>query len=179
MPYTLPSAGQTITAAMWAELASYAVPISAYKAGDTVRVSTATATADPDLVIVLPANRTYDVEITMYVTTETNAAGDFRFGLGWTNTAAVTYGVQGLHISLASGSSGDLEAVGYAPDSTTPVTETAIGASTTRCVVKAWATVVTGGSNVTLSLLWAQVFSNADDTILRAGSSIVARRANV
>jgi hypothetical protein len=179
VPYTLPVAGQTITAALWAELASYAVPITAYKAGDTNRASTITSTADPDLVIVLPANRTYEVEITMYVTSAANAAGDFRFALGWTNTATVTLGGHGIHISVASGSSADLEALGIAADTTTPTSDIGIGASTTRTTVKGWATVVTGGSNVTLSLLWAQASSNANNTTLLTGSSIVARRANV
>jgi hypothetical protein len=167
VPYTLPVAGQTITAALWAELASYAVPITAYKAGDTNRASTITSTADPDLVIVLPANRTYEVEITMYVTSAANAAGDFRLG------------GHGIHISVASGSSADLEALGIAADTTTPTSDIGIGASTTRTTVKGWATVVTGGSNVTLSLLWAQASSNANNTTLLTGSSIVARRANV
>lgn len=178
MPYTPPSAGVTWTAAMVADLASYAVPIRAEKAGDTSRASTAVSAADPDLVIVLPASRTYDVEITMHVTSAANAAGDFRFGLGWTNTATVTLGGHGLHIALASGTSADLEALAYVPDTSTPTGDIGVGASTTRTVVKGWATVVTGGSNVTLSLLWAQAASNVNNTTLLTGSSIVARRSS-
>lgn len=178
MPYTPPSAGQTITAAMWAELASFAVPVQAVKAGDTSRNTTTTATADPDLVIVLPANRTYLVDASLSVISAANAAGDFKCGFEWTNTATLYVLGWGLSAAgLASGSITDLEAVAQTVSST-PTIAIAYGASTTPTAVLRRVRVVTGGSNVTLSMTWAQQTSNGNNTTLQAGSSITARRVD-
>lgn len=178
MPWTPTAAGQTLTAAKLEDLASYAVPVQAEKAGDTSRNTTATVAADPDLVVVLGANRTYDVDAVLIVSSAANAAGDFRVAWGWTNTATVTFTAQGLTAALASGTIGDMETVASAPDGTTPSAEVTVGASTTRTTVVLPVRVVTGGSSVTLSLLWAQQASNANNTTLGAGSKIVARRAS-
>lgn len=178
MAWSDPSAGQTLTAAKIAELASYSVPIRAEKAGDTSRNTLAVTTADPELVIVLPANRTYDIDIALHVSSAANAAGDFQMNWGWTNTATVTQGGQGLVNSLASGSSGSADMISYPPDSATPTGAISYGASTSRCLIEQRVTVVTGGSNVTLSLLWAQQASNANNTTLHAGSKVVARRVD-
>lgn len=169
---------QTLTADLLNEAMSYAVPISAGKGSDTARFSDATATADPDLVIVLPANRIYEGPVVCHVTSEINAGGDFRIGFGWTNTATVYVAGWGLNAAgLASGSIADLEAVAQA-STTSPTTGFAYGASTTRNSVFKWLRVETGSSDVTFSVLWGQQVSNINDTILHAGSSIAMRRMN-
>lgn len=179
MAWTPTSAGQTLTATKVEDLASYGVPIQAVKAGDTARSLDATSTADPDLVIVLPANRTYMVEAILHESSAANAVGDFRTAAGWTNTATVTVAAIGLNAAgLASGSIGDAEAVAQAADSTSPTGDISYGASTTRNTVVRWFRVVTGGSNVTFSLLWGQQTSNASATTLHAGSSLTARRVD-
>jgi hypothetical protein len=176
MPWTDVSAGQTLTAAKLNELASYAVPIQAEKASATSRASTTTPTADPELAIVLPANRTYDIDLVLLVTAG-NAAGDIRIAFGWTNTATVTYTGLGLIKTLASGSTGDAEMFAIGPDATTSTTAVGYGASTTTTSVVAFARVVTGGSNVTLSLLWSQDTSSGTNSTVEAGSKMIARRA--
>lgn len=176
MPWTPTAAGQTLTAAKVEDLASYAVPVQAAKAGDTSRNTTATAAADPDLVLVLPANRTYVVEAVLHVSSAANAAGDFRVSYSWTNTATVYVSGHALVNTLASGTTGDLEAVAQAADSTSPSADVNYGASTSRNTVTVWARVTTGGSNVTLTLQWAQQTSNANNTTLHAGSQLTAHR---
>jgi hypothetical protein len=178
MAWSDPSAGTTLTAAKVAELASYAVNIQAEKASPTSRNTTTSPAADPELVIVLPANRTYDVTAELIVTAG-NAAGDIRVAFGWTNTATVTYTGLGPVKTLASGSTGDGEFFAIGPDNTTTTTAVGYGASTTATAVWIRARVVTGGSNVTLSLLWAQDTSSGTDSTVAAGSKMVARRANV
>jgi hypothetical protein len=178
MAWTDPSAGQTLTAAKVAELASYGVPIQAEKASATSRNTTTSPTADPELVIVLPANRTYDVRVALLVTAG-NAAGDIRIAFGWTNTATVTYTGLGPVKTLASGTTGDGEFFSIGPDNTSTSTAVGYGASSTVTTVWADARVVTGGSNVTLSLLWSQDTSSATNSTLEAGSKMIARRANV
>jgi hypothetical protein len=180
MTWTDPSAGQTLTAAKLAELATYSVRIEASKASDSPALtSDATLNADPDLVIVLPANRTYDVDGWMIHSSAANAAGDIQFGWSWTNTATVTMYGLGPHNSMASGSQSDLESIARAADTASPTAGTPYGASTTSTNTHLRARVVTDASAVTLTLNWAQATSNASGTTLHAGSYISARRANV
>lgn len=173
------SAGQIATATKFNELATYGVPIEASKASGTARTSTATPAADPDLVIVLPANRTYDVEYWWIVSSAANAAGDFQAQWAWTNTATLTVVGLGPHNSLASGTQSDLESIARLADSATTTTATPYGASTTPADIYGSVRVVTGASAVTLTVEWAQQASNANATTLNAGSYIKARRANV
>lgn len=180
MAWSDPSAGTTLTAAKVAELATYAVPIEASKASDSAALaSDATLNADPDLVIVLPASRTYDVDGWMIHSSAANAAGDIQFGWSWTNTATVTMYGLGPHNSMASGSQSDVESIARAADTTSPTAGTPYGASTTPTNSHIRARVVTGASPVTLTLNWAQATSNVSGTTLHAGSYISARRVNV
>lgn len=179
MAWTPTAAGQTLTAAKVEDLASYGVPIQVAKAGDTSRNSTITVSADPDLVVVLPANRTYMVEAALIVSSAANAAGDFRTCVSWTNTATVYVVGVGLSAAgLASGTITDLEGVAQTADSTSPTAEISYGASTTPTTVVRWFRVVTGGSAVTLSLQWAQQSSSVSNTTVSAGSSLTARRVD-
>jgi hypothetical protein len=177
MAWSNPSAGTTLTAAKVAELASYAVPISAVKAGSTSRANTTSPTADPELVIVLPADQIYDVDVVLLATAG-NAAGDIRVALGWTNTATVTITGIGPIKTLASGTTGDAEFFSAGPDATTPSTAIGYGASTTVTTLWLKARVVTGGSAVTLSLLWSQDTTSGTNSVVEAGSKMVARRSD-
>lgn len=178
MAWTPTAAGQTLTSAKVEDLASYGVPVQASKAADTSRNTTTTATADPDLVIVLQANRTYLVDASLSVTSAANAAGDFKCGFEWTNTATVYVLGFGLSAAgLASGTITDLEGVAQTT-STSPTGGISYGASTSPTSLLRRIRVVTGGSNVTLSLQWAQQTSNANNTTLQAGSSLTAKRVD-
>lgn len=178
MPWVPTSAGQTLTAAKFEDLASYAVPITAVKASDTSVNTDGTVNSDPELVIVLPANRTYDIEVVIHATSAANAAGDLRVAYAWTNTATVTRGGDGLALALASGTSADLNAPALAADTTSPTSDLTYGVSTTRTVVREVLTVVTGGTAVTLTLQWAQETSNANNTTVLTGSKMIARRSS-
>jgi hypothetical protein len=173
-----PAAGQTLTAAKLVELATYAVPISAVKTSNTSRFSTTTPTADPELSIVLPANRTYVIEVVQHVTSDANAAGDYRVSYTWTNTATVTDAGIALANTLASGTQGSIEAVAHGADSTSPSSDINYGASTSRNTFVQWLRVVTGGSDVTFSLQWAQQTSSVSNTNLLAGSQMTAQRVD-
>lgn len=175
MAWTDVSAGQIALASKFNELASYAVQIAASKASGTSRTNN-TITADPDLVLVLPASRTYWVEGSLRISSAANAAGDFQYRWAWTNTATVTIYNSGPHNSIASGSQSDLESISYAADSATASSATPFGASTVSNTVKIWAQVVTGGSPVTLTFEWAQSATNANATTLDVDSMITARR---
>lgn len=176
MTWTDLAAGQTWTAAKANESASYATVVSATKASDTARFSTTTCTADPELSIVLLANRTYEFDARLLVSSEINAAGHFRLRLSWTNTATVTWRCAGLINTLASGVSADWNGQGVANDSTSPTSETSFGASTASTAPRVYGEIVTGGSNVTLTVDWAQFSSNVNDTTLLIGSRLSARR---
>lgn len=175
MAWTDVSAGQIMTATKFNELASYAVPITAEKTSGTARINN-TISADPELVVVLPANRTYDIDLLMRISSAANAAGDFQYRWAWTGTADVTVYNMGVHNAIASGSQSDLESISYAVDSSTPSSATPLGASTTTTSSLAKARVVTGGSSVTLTLEWAQSSTNANATTLDTGSTLTARR---
>lgn len=178
MAWTPTSAGQTLTAAILNDLGTYASEIQAEKASDSPALtSDATLNADPDLVIVLPANRTYDVTGWMIHSSAANAAGDIQFSWSWTNTATVTMYGLGPHNGIVSGSQSDLESIARAADSSSPTTASPYGSSTTPINTHLRARVVTGGSAVTLTLNWSQASSNVNGTTLHAGSMISARRA--
>ncbi len=177
MPWTPTAAGQTLTSAKVEELASFAVAIQAEKASTSTRTSTITVSADSELVLVLPANRTYDVTTTLIVSGG-NAAGDIRTSYSWTNTATVIQGGHGLVATLASGTSADAETLGSLLDTTTATSELVYGVSSNANTLVQWLRVTTGGSDVTLTLQWAQGTSSVSATSIHAGSKMVARRAN-
>jgi len=161
--------GQVITA----ERLNRRNPVSVMKPGDTSRASTTTSTADPDIVLVLKANTTYDLRGNLY-TTGGNAAGAFKYAWSWTNTATVYMGATGPHNTLPSGSEEPGEWVFRPADSTSPSTETPYGTSTAGVSVRVNDRIVVGGSDVTLTLIWAQQSSNATATVLKGGSYITA-----
>src|SRR5688572_9592324 len=136
------SAGQIATATVVNDLGTYASPLDAEKTSGTGRTNN-TIPADPDLVLVLPANRTYDIDALFRLSSAANAAGDFQYRWAWTNTAEVTVYNMGVHNAIASGSQSDLESISYAADSSTPTSATPLGASTTATSSLAKCRVVT------------------------------------
>lgn len=148
-------------------------PVQASKPGDTSRASTATSAADPDIVLVLKADTTYDLQGNLYTTGGDNA-GDFKYAWSWTNTATVYMGSVGPHNTITSGSQGDGEWIFRAGDSTSPSTDTPYATSTAGLSVRVLDRIVVGSVDVTLTLLWAQGASNATATVLKAGSWVTA-----
>lgn len=176
MTWTDKLAGSTLTAAILNELASYATEVSATKVADTSRNTNITPSADPELSIVLLANRTYDFDFRPLVSSATNGAGAFRVRLAWTNTATVTWRCAGLVSTLSASVSADWNGQGIASDTVSPTADTSFGASTASTAPRLYGEIVTGGSNVTLTVEWAQLNSNASATSLLIGSKLSAIR---
>jgi hypothetical protein len=170
-----PGALEELTAAKLQALISELRPVSASKAGNTSRASTTSPAADPDLVLTLATGGTYEVTGCLIVLTAANAAGDFVYGWSWTGTMSVVLGGVGPHNSLASGSSVDGEFTYLPADSSSPSTTMPYGSSAAgvNIAVNTRVVVTTGGN---LSLIWAQLGSNANNTTLAADSWITARR---
>lgn len=168
MTITSVAAGQIILADHYNAL----VPITVSKSSNTARTSTTSETADPHLVLPMRVG-TFDVKGVLYVSSAANAAGDFKYAWGWTNSMTVSMGGVGLNNSLASGSSTDAEMVWQATDSASPTATNPYGVSTAgvNIMVEARVVVATAGN---LSLLWAQFSSNANATSLLSGSYITA-----
>lgn len=163
--------------ASYADLLSYAVPLSAMKTSTTSRNSAVVAyTADPHLVLTIPAGRSYDFEYALALTSDANSAGDFLCQLSWTGTATVNHvAVSGLINTIASGSAADLEAAAGTNDSTSPTVPFIVGASTSPSegIIRGRITTTT---LTTLTLDWFQWLSNINNTNLLIGSSAYARR---
>lgn len=163
--------GQKITA----ERLNRRQPVTASKPGNTSVTSDATVNADPDLVLTLKADTTYDLRGLLLVIDATDVAGDFRRGWSWTNTATITMGGAGGANNIASGTAGDGEWLAQAPDSTSPsseITYHAVNALQSGVTVND--RIVVGSSDVTLTLTWAQAVSNGNATTLSAGSFVTA-----
>lgn len=157
-------------------LTGYAVPVQVIKANSTNRASTITPTADPELAITLAASQTHMVRLDIFGTSAANAAGDLRVRFAWTNTATVTWWLSGLSDAIASGTAADLQAIGATADGTSPTADTQFGLSTSVTGQTMFAYVVAGGSPVVLTLEWAQLASNANNSTVLAGSRLSATR---
>lgn len=171
----IPAAGAKLRGSVLNSLITEVRPVPAFKAATTSRNTTASPTADPDLVLALVASAVYDFEFVLGLSSAADAAGDFQSQFSYPADATVTVMSWGLTTALASGSVGDMEAVGRMLDAATPTTAINIGCSTTVTgyLIKGRITTVTAGN---LTLLWAQQASNGNNTNLLGGSYAVARR---
>lgn len=125
---------------------------SAIKAGATSRNTTVTPAADPDLVVAVEANSRYDVTA---VVGWTNGGGGFRVDFTGPSGATMLWVDNDGSVASAIGT-----------DLTFSVT---VGTSLRG-------TLVTSGTAGNLTLRWAQNTSNAADTTLLAGCSLLATR---
>lgn len=157
-------------------ISGYAIPTQVIKPSSTSRNTTITPTADPHLSITLAANQTFEVQVDVLASSAADAAGDLRLRLAWTNTATVHWWLVSLDSTIASGAVASLQARGITADTTSPTTDTQFGLSATSTGQTMYALVITGGSSVALTLEWAQLASNPNNTTLLAGSRIIARR---
>ena len=169
-------AGARITADDILALQGYAVPTEVIKPSSTSRNTTISPTADPALSITLAASQTFEVRVDILGSSAANAAGDLRLRLAWTNTATVTWWLAGLSSTLASGAEADLAANAATADGTSPTADTQLGLATSVTGQTMFAIVATGVSPVVLTLEWAQLASNGNNSTVLAGSRIVARR---
>lgn len=149
----------------------------ARKGSATPRSSTTTHAADPDLTLALPALTTWDFTSLLFVTSAANAAGDLAFQFAYPVGCTVDVGHLAVHDSIASGSTAGVEAAGTPNSTTSPTTAMAAGASTAITNVFVWGRITLGSTAGSLTLMWAQLASNANATTLGIGSNITARRA--
>ena len=151
-------------------------PITAVKNLAGAKNTLIVASADPDLFLNLLTSATYDVLLKLFISSNANLAGDFRWNLGWSGTASVSYSGLSVVGGIASGGSADVIASpGTRLDNASPGLDYVSGASTAGVTLFGHARVVTS-TPVTLTLAWAQRVSNANDTKLLEGSSMTAQR---
>lgn len=175
----IPSAGAKIRSTVLTALITELRPITAEKGGDTTRTSDATRTADPDLVIALPASSTWDFEGNILVSSAANAAGDFQMELTYPANANVTLVGFGLDDTLASGTVDNLRSDARSnQDPTSPTVAIQCGASTTQTSLKISGRITLGATAGNLTVAWGQLTSNVNGTTLQNGSYITARRVS-
>jgi hypothetical protein len=151
-------------------------PVTAAKAAATNRNTLIVNAADPDLSLSLPAGATYNLNGQLFLSSNANAAGDWRGALTWTGTASVSYSMQGLVTGIASGGSADLIASPATRlDTSSPGLDFLAGCSTQGMLVVLHGRIVCTTA-VTLTLAWSQRVSNANNTNLLEGSSLTAYR---
>lgn len=171
MSVALFASGTKLRASRLNDMIRYMTNPTASKAADLPRFSTTSRTADPDLVVAMAANTTYDMEALLLGASEVNAGGDFSGEWQYPSDAILTFAGFGLVDTLASGTSADLQAGAVSQDGTSPAGPFVLGlsTSTTGMLVTATITTVTAGN---LTLAWAQNSSNVNDSILKAGSRV-------
>lgn len=154
-------AGQRLTA----DLARQMIPFFAIKSTTTSRASTTTLSADPDLVVSLPAAGTWMYELWLNYTGGTLGSSDLKVRMNYSGTS--TFDVFGVH-GINTTSTSQFTAAG----GTAAGGGLAVGTSGGN-----FFTVIIGGSLVAtttgdLSLQWAQNTSSATSTNVRQGSQM-------
>ena len=151
--------------------------VTVQKATATSRSSTIARTADPDLVVALPASSSWNFEAVIYHSSAANAAGDLAFEWTWPANATLSAGVHGLANALPSGSQADLEAGPTTRlDATSPSVAQVIGCSVGGGMLYATGRIVLGVTAGNLTFSWAQETSNGNNTTILEGSTLTATR---
>lgn len=140
------------------------------KPNDTTRISTISATNDPDLSMPVDANKSYFCE--WHVLYNSNSTANIR--MQWTMPASATFNglIFGLGVSVSYGTntidaSNPLNSVTFHWQGQAPAVDSGVRLS---------GVLATAGSAGNFTLQWAQDTSTAVNTIVRAGSSIYLRR---
>lgn len=140
----------------------------AVKTSDTSRNTTTTNSDDPHLQVVIPASGTFKFTLQLFVQNSTTATQGFKFTLATTGT--ITSTINDAIFSAFGGGSGG---VSTAYGSTSPLNQgfanAVIDFATYTGVM-----VLTGAQ--TLKVQWAQNSSSANNTTLKAGSSLILQR---
>lgn len=166
MPYTAFLAGQTLTAAKLNAAFDF-LPLIATKTADESLPSSTTFQDDDHLQIAF-AVATYTID--GWLAVEGPTAGDAKFRFAWTGTLTrFDYGISGLALA-ATTAEADLKSIAQIGATTSPSSEITIGTITAN-----WSNIPIYGHMVasaagTLKLQWAQVVSDAANTIVKQGS---------
>ena len=143
-----------------------AINRTVYKTGNESLTSNTTQQNDDHLALAVLAGWVYTLELELLISGATG--GDFAYGFTFPASSALTYGGHGLHNS-ATTNSGNLEAIGYTEDTSSPSAVSNFGVSATPT----WARVAgmfSCGTNGTLQLQWAQFASSGTATVLHKWS---------
>lgn len=176
MSVALFASGTKLRASRLNEMIRYMTRLTASKPLDTPRFSVTVRAADPDLVVPMAANTTYDMEALLLGASEVNGGGNFSGEWQYPSDAIMTFTAHGLVSTLASGTSADLQAGAVSQDGTSPAGPFVVGLSTSTSgiVVTGTITTVSAGN---LTLAWAQATTNVNDSILKAGSRVTLEPA--
>ena len=148
------------------------LPIAVVKPSDTGRISDTTQAPDPDLVIPLLANSTYEVDMVLFYDGGAGGSpneGDIRY------TFTIPSGASGQIATARQDTSGDFVGAG-AYNWTDSVVAQTVGVGTILCIpIKGY--LIIGGTAGNLTFEWAQATSaSGANTHVKAGSYMVARR---
>ena len=149
-------------------------PISAHKDFSTSRSNNITLTADPDLVVTVPANTAWIFRIVIYHASQAAAAGDLSFNISWSSTPEVSASIHGLAAGLASGVTGSLTAGQTTRVNTTsPSVTWSVGCSPSGMIttVEGRVSTINSAAVAVLTLNWAQRVTNANTTSVLNGSN--------
>lgn len=140
------------------------------KASGTSRTSTTTPTADPDLSANVDAGATYFIDTVLFVS---NAGATAGFKVGFNGTATTTgFNVSVLAVNPTDGlvlSAANLTALNS-------FAGMAMGTAVTMVQLRGTITVNAAGS---LAVYWSQNTSNANATVVQAGSNLFLNRATL
>ena len=134
--------------------------VFAYKSGDTTRTNTTTETADPDLVLALAANKTYQISGFLIVSAASTTP-DFKWGLF--NAGGGTWTGKHGHVGMDLGATSGL-AQGRHSVNALGSTISA-GAVTSEAALPIWGLVVTDGTAANLEVRWAQSTLDASNGV--------------
>lgn len=143
------------------------------KTADESVTSSATLQNDNELSIPIPAAGTYEIEVSLLVTSAANAAGDIRVGATFP-AGTMVMAVDGLDNSLASGTAGT--GTRFAATITSGVDPgVALGASTAMTYAHVKFLFVATASG-TFQFQWAQGASNANATTVKTNSYLTMKQ---
>lgn len=142
-----------------------AVGLKAVKGADTGPRVNNTLAADPDLVLTLAANSTYDFGAELLYKGAASGTGDLK--LGWTGPSgfAMEFGMQGVDSGLVA-------RFWYYTQASNPTPATNGTSNPLSTFLSG--TITTAGTAGTLTLLWAENVTNATGTTLMTGSKLWA-----
>lgn len=158
-------AGTDYTAGLIQSLA----PIWAYKAADSPPATTTTLAADPDLTFPVAANAVYLVFGWVHATGAAIGTGDLKLTLSCPGAATAWW--DGIGYSTAS-TTVALSAAKASGSSSSFGVNGSANPSSVRLEMY-----LSTGSASTLTLQWAENTTNATGTVLKAGSRLLAVRA--
>lgn len=157
--------GDVLTAA---DMNAWAVPLAVMKPADTSRTSNTTLTADPDLTLAVAANALYRFWCFLDYEGAALGTGDIKWQFTVPTSSTLRYHLV-CWSPLGAANTQNTMAAGGTANAGTINTGNLAGATM-------HGTLDTAGTAGSITLLWAQITSNATSTILHAQSAMVLDR---